>query len=838
VSIVISDTKKRIVFVNEHLLESTGYSKRELLGKHPNVLVNDHDLYQAVNESLYNGIAWKGEYQSIRKDGSLFWVRDTVTPIRNEEQVITHFVSLKQDISRQKEKELEVQRREQILNDVQKLSKTGGWVYERPLDTFFWSKELYEIHGFEEPYPDDHMEASLKCYLEEDRKLVAEKFQECLDNGTPYDLTVQFRDIKGNHKWVRTKSHAIKDEHGVVTRIIGSVKDVTEEQEVLNALEESETKFRNVIAAFDDVVFTTDLEGRHLEVFGHIAENASFRNLILGKTALEVFGEEEGEVHMEAIEQVKKEGAFTYEWSAEGEHGEIEYFQTKLTLVKDSSGVTTGILGVGRNMTREIESRLRAEELQERLDYALKGTQAGTWDWNIKTGETIFNERWAEMLGYTLEELRPTTIETWKKLLHPDDVVKTERKLESYFMGETDIYDVAFRMRHKDGSWIWVWDRGAIFEKDEDGTPVRMVGTHLDINEQVKAEEQLALSEKRYRDLFEKPSDPTLIEKDYKIFDCNEAAYKILGYNSKEELIGKKVLNISTPKQFGKINTSEQLVKVIKTAKEKGSYKFEWEHVHKDGHSIPMEVVLTNILDVNGEYVRHVVLRDISDRKAAEEKLVQSNEERGTLLSEIHHRVKNNLAIISGLMQLQVFNTDNKKEADYLNRSINRIKSIALIHEQLYQSRNFSNIELDENIRKQADSLLEMYQSAMSANVELNLDLMPVKININQALPVGLLVNEILNNSFKHAFEGRKTGVISISLQENEDDMVKLTLTDNGCGIPENKDGNSSLGTTLIETFIKQLHAEATISNSGGTSYHITFHKEHNPGSLMNRLNV
>lgn len=838
VALVISDTKERIVFVNDHLLKTTGYSSVELLGKHPNLLVHDRRLFQEVNNRIYKGEAWEGEYETIRKDGSLFWVRDTVTPIRNEKNEITHFVSLKQDISAQKKSELQVQRRERILNEIQQLSKTGGWEYDIETNKYHWSMELYNIHGFEKPYPENLMEASLKCYAKEGRQVVADKFQVCLEKGTPYDLTAHFTDVKGNKKWVRTKSHAIRDEAGNVTKIIGLVKDVTEEKEMLEALEKSESKFRKVVRAFDDVVFTTDLQGRHTEVYGNIAEDESFKSRFIGKTALEAFGEDVGPIHMEAIERVKKEGSVVYEWEAKDDSGEMIYYQTKLTLMKDENSKVTGILGVGRYMTREIEARKQAEELQERLDYALIGTRAATWDWNIKTGETIFNERWGEMLGYTLKELEPTSIETWKSLVHPEDFKRTEKKLSQYFSGEKDMYDVKFRMRHKNGNWVWISDRGAIFERDEDGNPVRMVGTHLDITEQVKAEEKLAHSEKRYRDLFEKPSDPTLIEKDYKIIDCNEAAYKALGFNSKEDLIGKSVLEISTIKQFGKKDTAEVLNEVIDKAIREGSYKFDWEHLYSDGHTIPMEVVLTNIQDVNGDFVRHVVLRDITDRKEAERKLIASNEERGALLSEIHHRVKNNLAIISGLMQLQVFNTENKREADYLNKSINRIKSIALIHEQLYESRNFSNIELDENIRKQADNLLELYQSDERVKVELNLDLKPVKININQALPIGLLVNEILNNSFKHAFEGKKTGVISISLKENEDEVVELILKDNGCGIPEIQNGKSSLGTTLISTFIKQLNAEAEISNTGGTSYHITFHKEHNPGSLMNRLKI
>ncbi len=122
-------------------------------------------------------------------------------------------------------------------------------------------------------------------------------------------------------------------------------------------------------------------------------------------------------------------------------------------------------------------------ESEERLDLALKGTNAGLWDWYVQTGKIAFNDRWAEILGYTLNELEPVSIQTWMDLCHSDDLKKSREQLEKHFAGETDFYRCEFRMKHKNGLWIWVLDRGRVVSWDKDNKPVRMIGTHVDITE-------------------------------------------------------------------------------------------------------------------------------------------------------------------------------------------------------------------------------------------------------------------------------------------------------------------------------------------------------------------
>ncbi|MFB6214359.1 MAG: PAS domain S-box protein, partial [Candidatus Bipolaricaulia bacterium] len=154
---------------------------------------------------------------------------------------------------------------------------------------------------------------------------------------------------------------------------------------------------------------------------------------------------------------------------------------------------------------REISDRKRAKrklkQSQKRLKWALEGTKAGIWDWNVQTGDVVFNERWAEIVGYSLEELQPATIETWEELAHPEDLKRSKELLEKHFDGETEVYECEARMKHKNGDWVWVLDRGRVVEWNEEGEPTRMVGTHQDITERKKTEQALNEERNKLRNL-------------------------------------------------------------------------------------------------------------------------------------------------------------------------------------------------------------------------------------------------------------------------------------------------------------------------------------------------
>lgn len=825
-SIVVTDKEGTIQYVNSHFSKLSGYTQDEAVGQNPRILKSDFhtaEYYREMWKTLSQGNSWSGLFKNKKKSGDYYWERAHINPVKNEHGEITHFIAVKRDVSAEIENKFLSDRRERLLNDIQVLSKTGGWELDVPTNTMYWTDELYELHGVSLDYDGDLFELVKSCVHPNDKELIIRSFRKCIEKGADYDHVVQFIDRKGITKWVRTKSRALKDRSGKVTKIIGSVRDVTDEVETFKAVQNSEARFKAVVGAFDDIVFTLDRKGRHTELFGHWAENEFYRSLLIGKTSEQVMGKEDGKVHMDAFKNALQGLTVTYEWSSTSEFGVTEYYQTKLTpLVIDDK--INGILGVGRNISNEVRNQQKLKEISDRLSYALKGTQAGTWDWYILTGKTIFNDRWAEMLGYKLSDLMPTTIQTWQKLTHPQDIIRAEEQLNRHFNGHSDFYDVRFRMRHKNGNWVWVWDRGQVVEWDESGKPVRMVGTHVDVTDWMEAEEKLKRSEKRYRDLFNESSDASLLFKNGRIFDCNQAAVEMLGYDSIQELTSLHPLEMAPEYQPDGSKTSDRYKVNVKNALSNRSHRFELYHKRKNGELIPLEVTTTLLQDVDGADLVYIIWRNIAARLKAESELRDSLKEKETLLSEVHHRVKNNLAVISALMQLQLYSQDDPLAEEVLSKSINRIKSIALIHEQLYKSERFSGISLKENIERQAETVLDMYSDKLGTSVNLLLDLQDVIIDINKAMPVGLLLNEILNNTFKHAFKGRTTGTIQIKLEES-DGEIHIVINDDGVGFDpvQFQEESASLGNTLIKTFLEQLNATYMLKSEQGTSYDIRF---------------
>ncbi len=184
-------------------------------------------------------------------------------------------------------------------------------------------------------------------------------------------------------------------------------------------------------------------------------------------------------------------------------NGKHVWVRTTGEAVKDGNGKIVKIQGTFQDISerKQAEEALRTSEL--RNSHIIEGTNVGTWEWNVQTGETVFNQRWAEIVGYSLEELAPVSIKTWTDLAHPDDLKQSEELLEKHFQGSLDLYDCEIRMRHKNGTWVWVQDRGRVITHTADGKPLMMFGTHSDISKRKQLEEKIQKSEKLYRSLFE-----------------------------------------------------------------------------------------------------------------------------------------------------------------------------------------------------------------------------------------------------------------------------------------------------------------------------------------------
>jgi two-component sensor histidine kinase len=216
--------------------------------------------------------------------------------------------------------------------------------------------------------------------------------------------------------------------------------------------------------------------------------------------------------------------------------------------------------------------------------------------------------------------------------------------------------------------------------------------------------------------------------------------------------------------------------------------------------------------------------QELAERKRAEEQIEASLKEKEVLLKEIHHRVKNNLQIISSLLSLQSMHVKDKGAVEMLRDSQSRVRSMALIHERLYKSEGLVKINLAEYIRDLSGYLLRSYETKPDA-IRLKLSADDVLMSIDTAIPCGLILNELISNSLKHAFPGKRGGEIRIGFHSDDEDRFVLTVGDNGIGFPEDLDLRStkSLGLQLVNALTDQLEGSIELDRRGGTEFKVTF---------------
>ncbi|MEX0593172.1 MAG: histidine kinase dimerization/phosphoacceptor domain -containing protein [Balneolaceae bacterium] len=337
-------------------------------------------------------------------------------------------------------------------------------------------------------------------------------------------------------------------------------------------------------------------------------------------------------------------------------------------------------------------------------------------------------------------------------------------------------------------------------------------------------------SERSYRSLFNLTPLPMWLFdlETLRFLDVNQAAIQNYGY-SKEEFLSMTIRDLRAGKE-----EQDQLDRSLQKARGAGHFSGMYAvHTRKGGE--PVYALLEgNDITYNGRDARIIVANDITEKQKQEQALVASLKEKETLLAEIHHRVKNNLAVVSAMMMLQADQAEGDRVQPILYDSMRRIKTMANVHEHLYRSSSFSRIDFSENLRQ----LIEEVSGSMAGERKptLNLDLGPVELNINQAVPCSLIANEVITNVLKHAFPDslNEEARIHAGLFERNG-LVTICIEDNGVGLPSGVSDKEtrSLGFQLIESLVLQLQGSYEYRNrpGGGTRFELRFEPSERKGA-------
>jgi PAS domain S-box-containing protein len=363
---------------------------------------------------------------------------------------------------------------------------------------------------------------------------------------------------------------------------------------------------------------------------------------------------------------------------------------------------------------------------------------------------------------------------------------------------------------------------------------LQVIALEKEITERKKADEALRESESRYRALFDHSLDCVYLhDLEGNFIEANKAALDLLGYQ-KEEITTHNIASfLSEDQLLLAAEATKEMIQIGHRTKID-----EYRMKRKDGEYIYIETRGTAIRKDGKVSAVLGIARDITERKRAEEKLVEtslqlvtSNEElrsaladKDVLLKEVHHRVKNNLMVISSLLNLQMDCTVDEAACVSLRESDSRIMSMAIIHEQVLQSGEYAYIDCLSYV----NNILTSIRNSVAPNnkdITLKIDIQPgINIGLDQAVSLGLIINELVSNSFKHAFQDCEKGEVSISCRRSED-QVQLSIQDNGVGMRDqvDMDNPSSLGLQLVKLLVEQLDGTIKYEKDGGSKFTIMF---------------
>jgi PAS domain S-box-containing protein len=451
---------------------------------------------------------------------------------------------------------------------------------------------------------------------------------------------------------------------------------------------------------------------------------------------------------------------------------------------------------------RETDAALRLSEERFRSvvtnlkEVVFKTDAAGLW--------TFLNPAWTEITGFEVDE---TLGKLFLNYVHPDDRERNNRLFGPLIERKKEYCRHEVRYLTKNGSFCWI-EVFARLVLDAKNQIVGTAGTLNDITMRKQAEETL----QKQRAAIEAAIDGVAILDEAGRFTyLNSTHVDLFGYNNQNQLIGRNWLELYSPQDVLRFE-NEAFPQLKRCGKWRGSVTAR----RLGGSTFAEEISLTQV--EGGGLV--CVCRDITDRITAEQFILNSLQEKEVMLKEIHHRVKNNMQIVSSLLNLQMEHLKDEGARVMFAESQNRIASMALVHEKLYQSSDLARIDFTEYLRDLTDNLVGAL-GAKARNIVFELKSSDILLGIDTAIPCGLIINELVSNAYKHGFPDGGAGRVVLALERPTEGQLRLEISDTGRGIPAhvNLKQTKSLGMQLVHTLVQQLRGSIELQREGGTRF-------------------
>ena len=749
------------------------------------------------------------EYRIKTVFGKIKYLRTTLKAHYSDEEDI--IIGFTQDVSAETFAKKDAKDLRKNLNNIQSTSNIAIGSYKN--GKYSVTPEIYDILEINpEDYPDD-VDIIEWFVLPEDKGKFQEQIQQLTpENPSGHKLTT-IKTPTGKIKLLEGFMEAEFDNNGELLEFECFIHDITEETLVKEKALRLEENF-NLIQG-SSKIFIAQYENGHYsftsEVYNILGINPDKYPDTINVIEEHVLPEDKW-LWEKTFKLTPKKPEFNTTYRVKCANGEIKYlFNQNMGLFEN--GELVRVIGFLQDVTDEVLLKKEALRLEENFSF-LEGFSK-IFISEYENGHYSFTSEIYNILDISPNDY-PDTVNLLKEFCLPEDqeLVFQLNKLTP----ENPSYQIRYRLRKNNGEIVYIYSKTkATFS--EKGELIRVVGLMQDVTDETLVKEE-ALELKESLETIQKTSKIVIATFKNGIYSYTSEIYNILeiepGKYSKDvnliELFMVPDLKTKFQENLNGIsqdNPNIHYITKIKTPK--GNIKY-------------LEGDIQGKYDDNGELIEFIAFfHEITDKFKRERELEQLSEDRKILLQEVHHRVKNNLQLILSFLSLE--SRYNKNNPEYvIEQTQNRIRTMALTHEEVYQSDSVSNINLQNFLTTGMTNLFNLYTHG---NINLHFDIEPIEIDMDKSIPLGLMVNEIALNTIKYAFPKTGHGDFYIKLETNEDNVI-LNIWDNGVGLPEgvNLYQSTSLGFIIIRNLTQQLEAELSVLDDvPGFGLHLIFRK-------------
>jgi len=696
------------------------------------------------------------------------------------------------------------------------LMKTFKW--KPNTNELYWSDENFHIFGLN-PDISPSLDTFFNIIHPDDLESVKKNIDDALNKIKSYNLDIRIIKPDGSQGYIHAMGEVDFDQQGNPFRMYGTVQDVTESKKV----EEDLLMFKLGIERSSEAIFITHIDGKIIYI------NPSFEK-IYGYNKEEVLGKKPNilksgllppEAYKSYWDTLLAKKVVSGELINKTRDGRFLNIESSANPILNNEGNIIGFLAIQRNITQRRRAEKALRESEGRLQSILDNSSTVVFLKDLEGRYITVNRRYEELFHVT----RETVVGKSDHDIFPKEHADRFRQHDLLALEKGGPFEIEEFVPHDDGLHVYISVKFPLFNAEK--KPYAVCGIATDITERKRTEAAIRVSEERLHQAV-RVSKLGFFDHDHRtdtIYWSSEQR-RIYGLGPEEPITLPAFLKFVYPQD------RERIAQAVRRAHDPaGDGSFDVEHRIVDRNGSIHWLSTRSRTQFEGEgNSRHPVrtvgaVADITERKIAEEKIEATLQENEILLREIHHRVKNNMQIISSLLGLASETIKDKKYVDMFRESQNRINSMSLIHEKLYRSRDHAKIELKDYIRDLAHALFQS-RGVKKGTILLNLNIENVPLGIDLSIPLGLIINELITNSLKYAFPEDRKGEIKVSFHLIDENTFELIVSDNGVGIPYDMDfrKTESLGLRLVTLLAEnQLKGNIDLDRSKGTEFNIKF---------------